>query len=106
MKKQKSEQKNTFILLWEVMTKSDKLKFFGLIILGFVSSFAILIPTQIVSIIISKLAGDPMNFFGITIPDTWSYIAIIVAGGVITYLMRMLNLTYGLRTEALKNTQL
>ncbi len=83
------------------MTKNDKLRFFGLILLGFVSSFAILIPTQIVSIIISKLAGDPMNFFGITIPDSWGYIAIIVAGGVITYLMRMLNLTYGLRTEAL-----
>ncbi len=101
MKKQKKEQKNTFVLLWEVMTKNDKLRFFGLILLGFVSSFAILIPTQIVSIIISKLAGDPMSFFGITIPDTWGYIAIIAAGGAITYLMRMLNLTYGLRTEAL-----
>ncbi len=100
VKKQKSQQ-NTFILLWEVMTKTDKAKFFILALLGFVSSFAILIPTQMVSIIIAKLAGDTTTFFGIVLPSTWSYITIIVAGGIITYLMRMLSLAYSLRTEAL-----
>lgn len=96
-----NKQRNTFILLWEVMTKKDKLNFFGLMLLGVISSIAILIPTQIVSIVISKLSGNSVSFFGISIPDTWGYVTIIIIGGVVTYLMYVLNLTYGLKMEAL-----
>lgn len=99
--KSNKKDKSTLKLVWQVMTKKDKRNFFLLLLLGLVSSVAILIPTQIVSIVISKLSNNPMSFFGISIPDNWSYIVIIIGGGVVTYLMRMLALTYNLRMEAL-----
>ena len=93
--------KNTLKILWEVMSKKEKWAFFGLMILGLIASFAVLIPTQVVSIIIAKLSGNTANFFGIALPNTWSYIAIIIGGGIITYVMKMLSTTYDLQIEAL-----
>ena len=101
MKNKKEKQKNTLLLLWEVMTKKDKIKFFLLMLLGLVSAVAVLIPTQILSVIISILSGTQAKFFGILIPNTWSYIVVIFGGGVITYFMRILSTTYDLRMEAL-----
>ncbi len=102
MKKAKNQHvKNPLALLWEVMTKKNKVHFFLLLLLGFVASVAVLIPTQMVSIVISKLSGEQVAFFGIKISDDLSYVAIIIFAGVITYLMRCLSTTYSLSMEKL-----
>ncbi len=103
MKKQKkrTETKNPLALLWQVMTKKNKVHFMLLLLLGFVASIAVLIPTQMVSIIISKLSGEQVSFFGIAINDNLSYVAIIIIAGVVTYLMRYLSTTYSLCMEKL-----
>ncbi len=103
MKKEQNtkKQRSTIVLLWSVMKKNEKLKFFFLIFLGLIASIAVLIPTQIVSIIISKLSGNTAHFFGIAIPNAWGYVPIIIAGGAITYLMHILHVTYELQIEAL-----
>ncbi len=88
-------------LLWSVMTKSDKLRFFALLFLGLISSVAILVPTQVISIIISRLSGEEVRVLGIVIPNTTSYITIILVGGLISYLMRFLSFSYGLNMEKL-----
>lgn len=88
-------------LLWGVMTKSEKLRFFALLILGLISSIAILVPTQVISIIISRLSGEDVKVLGIIIPNSISYVKIIVFGGIISYLMRFLSFSYSLNMEKL-----
>ncbi|MBP3582389.1 MAG: hypothetical protein J6J33_06530, partial [Clostridia bacterium] len=88
-------------LLWSVMSKSDKFRFFALLVLGLISSVAILVPTQVISIIISRLSGEEVNVLGIVIPNTTSYVTIILVGGFISYLMRFLSFSYGLNMEKL-----
>ncbi len=102
MKKSKqNEIQNPLKLLWQVMTKKNKVCFFLLLAMGFVASVAVLIPTQMVSVIISKLSGEPVYFFGLHINDDISYITLIVVAGVVTYLMRCLSTTYSLSMERL-----
>ena len=103
MKKRKKqlETKNPLALLWQVMTKKNKIHFMLLLLLGFVASIAVLIPTQMVSIIISKLSGEQVSFFGIAINDNLSYVAIIIIAAVVTYFMRYLSTTYSLAMEKL-----
>ncbi len=91
----------TISLLKAVMTKKDKVKFVFLMLLSIVSSIAVLVPTQIVGVIVSKLTNGQASFFGITIPSSLSYITLIILGGVITYVMYVLHLSYLLGIEAL-----
>lgn len=102
IKKQAKKQKISIVkMLWSVMTTGNKVEFFVLLFLGIISSIAILIPTQVVSLIINKLSGLPVEFFGITIPEKIGWVEIIIAGGIITYFMRFLSFTYGLNMEKL-----
>lgn len=103
MKKSKKQKhsKNPLALLWQVMTKKNKVHFFLLLVLGFVASIAVLIPTQMVSLVISKLSGEQVAFFGIKINDDISYVLIIVFAAIVTYLMRCLSTTYSLSMEKL-----
>ena len=103
MKKKRVKKEKTSIvkMLWNVMTPGNKVEFFALLLLGLVSSVAILIPTQIVSLIVNKLSGAPVVFLGWVIPDSVGYIDIIVVGGILTYVMRFLSFTYGLNIERL-----
>ncbi len=101
MKTKKIESQNPLLLLWKVMKCKDKIEFFFLLVLGFLSSIAMLIPTQMVSIIVSKLSGQPVSFFGIPISDNIGWIAIIIGAGVVTYLMRFLGTTYSIAMEKL-----
>ena len=93
--------KNPLKLLWEVMTPGNKVRFFLLVILGFIASVAVLIPTQMISIIVSKLSGEQVFFFGFAINEDVSYITIIILAGIITYLMRVLSNLYSLEMEKL-----
>lgn len=98
---QNIKHKNPLLLLWEVMTRKNKVQFFFLLLLGFVASIAVLIPTQMISIIVSKLSGEAVSFFGIKISSDIGYVAIIIGAGIITYCMRVLSTTYSLEMEKL-----
>lgn len=103
MSKNKTKRQKISIvkMLWSVMTISNKIEFFLLLALGIISSVAILIPTQIVSLIVNKLSGLPVQFLGITIPENVGWVEIIVVGGIATYFMKFLSFTYGLYMEKL-----
>ena len=96
-------KKNQKVLktLWLVMSKKERWQFVFLIFLGIVASFAVLVPTQIISIIVSAVAGEQAEFFGIPLPNSWSITLIIILGAIITFLMKTLNSTYNLQTESL-----
>ena len=96
-------KKNQKVLktLWLVMSKKERWQFVLLIFLGIVASFAVLVPTQIISIIVSAVAGEQAEFFGIPLPNSWSITLIIILGAIITFLMKTLNSTYNLQTERL-----
>lgn len=99
--KTKKQKVSVVKMLWSVMTPANKVEFFALLALGIISSVAILIPTQIVSLIINKLSGLPVEFLGITIPESVGWVEIIVVGGIATYFMKFLSFTYGLNMEKL-----
>ncbi|MBQ3047387.1 MAG: ABC transporter ATP-binding protein [Clostridia bacterium] len=104
MKNNKNEKritKNPLMLMWNVMTRNNKWHFFALIILGFITSAAILIPTQMISLIISKLSGETVSFFGFVIDEGVDYITVIVVAAIITYIMKTLNTQYSLSMEKL-----
>ncbi len=96
-------KKNQKVLktLWLVMSKKERWQFVLLIFLGIVASFAVLVPTQIISIIVSAVAGEQAEFFGIPLPNSWSITLVIILGAIITFLMKALNSTYNLQTESL-----
>ena len=96
-------KKNQKVLktLWLVMSKKERWQFVLLIFLGIVASFAVLVPTQIISIIVSAVAGEQAEFFGIPLPNSWSITLVIILGAIITFLMKTLNSTYNLQTESL-----
>lgn len=101
-KKNVKKQKISIVkMLWSVMTTGNKIEFFALLLLGIISSVAILIPTQVVSLIINKLSGLPVVILGLQIPESVGWIEIIVVGGIITYFMKFLSFTYGLNMERL-----
>lgn len=103
MSKNKTKKQNISIvkMLWSVMTTSNKIEFFALLALGLISSVAILIPTQIASMIINKLSGASVTILGIHLSDDISVLKMIVFGGIITYFMKFLSFTYGLNMEKL-----
>ena len=95
------KNQNVLKILWRVMSKKEKTQFIFLLILGIVASFAVLVPTQIISIIVSKVAGENAEFFGIVLPNNWSIVFIIILGAIITLFMKTLDSTYNLKTEIL-----
>ena len=100
-KKVKNDKVSTLKLIWGVATNKQKVAFFGLMLMGVLASMAILIPTQIISIIVSKLSGETISILGIVIPNSVNYITIIVVGGVITLCMRIIKMLYDLLIEKL-----
>ena len=98
---EKPPHKNPLVLMWQVMTKKNKWCFFALILLGFVTSASVLIPTQMLSLIISKLSGETVSFFGIVIDDNISYVTVIIVAAIVTYVMRNLGTQYSLSMEKL-----
>lgn len=99
MKKKKEKKIGMFRALWKVSSKADRVGFVLLFILGIFASFAVLVPTQIISMIISKLSGEEMLFFGIKFSSNLSYVWLIVIGGVITFIMRNIKAQYDLSIE-------
>lgn len=87
--------------LWNVSSKKDKCAFIFLVLLGIVAAFAVLIPTQITSIIISKISGEDIYIFGKLLSPNISYVWIIIAGAVIVYLMKNIKVQYDLNIEKL-----
>lgn len=99
---EKSNKKHgMFYALWNVLDKKDKWRFVFLMLLGVISAVAVLVPTQIISIIITKLSGDEVVFLGITLSDSISYAWIIFVGATIVFLMRLIRSTYELNIEKL-----
>ena len=98
---QKQKQKNPLALMWQVMTTKNKLCFFALITLGFITSATVLIPTQMISLIISKLSNETVSFFGFVIDNNVSFITVIIVAGAVTFLMQNLGLQYSLSMEKL-----
>lgn len=101
VKSKKIKKASTFGVMWKVMSGGEKFKFILLMILGLISSLAVLIPTQIISIIVSKLSGETVSILGIVIPDSINYGTIIIVGAVVTFLMRTITATYDLTIEKL-----
>ncbi len=102
MKNNKKEKKyGMFRSLWNVSSKGERWAFIFLILLGIVASVAVLVPTQIISIIISKLSGDEVYIFGIHLASDISYVWIIVIGAIITFIMRNIKAQYDLNIEKL-----
>jgi ABC-type multidrug transport system fused ATPase/permease subunit len=96
----KARSGGIFRLLWSVMTRGDRWHFAGLMVLCVISSVAVLIPTQLVSIIISRLVGEPMLLFGITLP-TMSLELLIILAAALTYVLDWLRVAYRNRIELL-----
>ena len=97
----KQKQKNPLALMWQVMTTKNKLCFFALITLGFITSATVLIPTQMISLIISKLSNETVSFFGIVIDNNVSFVTVIIVAGIVTFVMQNLGLQYSLAMEKL-----
>lgn len=91
---------NMFKALWTVCSKKDRTLFVLLMILGLISAVAVLVPTQIISIIITKLSGKEVSVLGIALPNI-NYTWIILIGAIIVFLMRTIKATYDLAIEKL-----
>lgn len=102
MKKKKNNNKkmNMFKALWSVCNKKDRTLFVLLMILGLISAIAVLVPTQIISIIITKLSGKEVSVLGIPLPNI-DYTWIILIGAFVVFLMRTIKATYDLAIEKL-----
>ena len=87
--------------LWKVSSKAEKWQFVLLMILGLISAVAVLIPTQVISIIITKLSGEEVVFLGIKLSNEISYMKIILFGALIVFFMRILTAFYDLSIEKL-----
>lgn len=101
MKKNQPKKQGMFHALWSVCNKKDKCNFVLLMILGVISAVAVLVPTQVISIIITKLSGKDVSILGIMLPNNISYVWIIVVGAVIVFIMRTIKATYDLCIEKL-----
>lgn len=99
--KNKVKKVGTLRVMWRVMTNAQKAEFIFLMVLGILSSLAVLVPTQIISIIVSKLSGETVSIFGAVIPDSVGYGTIILIGALVTFLMRTITATYDLTIEKL-----
>jgi ABC-type multidrug transport system fused ATPase/permease subunit len=97
----KTDKVGTLHILLKVMTTSEKVKFCFLMLLGIISAMAVLIPTQIISIIVSKLSGESIIIFGMKLSDDISYMTIILVGGLATFVMKTITATYDLSIEKL-----
>lgn len=102
-KNQKKSRKNigVFSLLWKVTSHKEKIHFALLMCLGVIASMAVLIPTQVISIIISKLSGESIQIFGLTLSNEIGYGTIIIVGAITTFAMRIISTSYDLSIEKL-----
>lgn len=100
-KRNQYKKKGMFAALWSVSGKKDRALFVFLCFFGLISAFAVLVPTQIISIIISKLSGETVQIFGIIIPDSISYTWVIIVGAVVSIVMRLMKTIYDLSIEKL-----
>lgn len=92
---------STLKLLWNVSKPKQKLAFFALMIMSVFAALAILVPTQIISIIISRLSGEQIFVLGFEIPNDISYGTIILVGAAITLCMRTIKMLHDLLIEKL-----
>lgn len=99
IKKKKTKSIGILRLMWETMSRGEKTEFLFLMLLGIISAVAVLIPTQVISLIVSKLSNESISVFGITIPDSIGYGTIILVGAIITFSMRTISVTYDLLIE-------
>lgn len=88
-------------LFWQSMTGKERAEFIILMFLGLISAVAVLIPTQIISLIVSKLSNETVSILGIAIPNSIGYETIIIVGAILTFLMRTISATYDLCIEKL-----
>lgn len=99
IKQKKTKSIGILRLMWETMSRGEKTEFLFLMLLGIISAVAVLIPTQVISLIVSKLSNESISVFGITIPDSIGYGTIILVGAIITFSMRTISVTYDLLIE-------
>lgn len=106
MKIKDNKKKGMFKALWKVSSTGDKWLFVLLMIMGVVSAVAVLVPTQIISIIITKLSGEEVVILGMKLSNSISYVTIILVGAAIVFLMRTIKATYDLNIEKLIKKEL
>ena len=99
IKQKKTKSIGILRLMWKTMSRGEKTEFLFLMLLGIISAIAVLIPTQVISLIVSKLSNESISVFGITIPDSIGYGTIILVGAIITFSMRTISVTYDLLIE-------
>ncbi len=99
IKQKKTKSIGILRLMWKTMSRGEKTEFLFLMLLGIISAVAVLIPTQVISLIVSKLSNESISVFGITIPDSIGYGTIILVGAIITFSMRTISVTYDLLIE-------
>ncbi len=97
----KEKKIGMFKALWSVLSNKERVAFIFLMLLGIIASVAVLVPTQIIGIIISKLSGDEIYILGMHLSNEISYVWIIIVGAVITFIMRNLKAQYDLNIEKL-----
>jgi len=69
--------------IFALMEKRHKKSFFWLCVLAFFTGLTVLVPAQVISVLINKIIGDPMLFFGISIPSTLPTLTVVLIGGLI-----------------------
>ncbi len=87
--------------LWSVLSKKDKLYFVFMMFVAVLASFSALVPSQMVSIIISKISGTEVSIHGIKFANDISWVTLVIIGAVMTFLMKILKVAYDLNIEKL-----
>lgn len=90
------ENKSVFAaikLLWSVMTTPQKLLCLPLFFALLARSLAILMPVQCIATIIAKIEGNPVQIFGITLPESWSVEIIAIVAFALIFVLWLIGLT-------------
>lgn len=79
-KKQKGEISifRAYKMLWDIMSKRDRLHFVILSILMIIKAFSALMVTQVLACVVARIEGSAGHIFGIALPMSWSTIHVVI----------------------------
>lgn len=93
--KERQENKSIFSaikLLWSAMTTRQKLFCVPLSFALLARSLAILMPVQCIATIIAKLEGNPVQIFGVDLPESWSIEIIAIVSFALIFVLWLIGL--------------
>lgn len=79
-------------LLWSVMTTPQKLLCVPLFFALLARSLAMLMPVQCIATVIAKIEGNPVQIFGITLPESWSVEIIAVVSFALIFALWLIGI--------------